>query len=112
MRTASVWPVRPEQTSSYVGCGVWPPAYPADVDQTPGQTTQHLVPVGAHRRQVAEVVEQGKGLHRLQPIGGAVQEQGAEGVRQVGLQFDGPRQVDQPLARPAQRIQRLAIAPL
>src|SRR3954471_13756508 len=35
-RTASVCPVWPEQTSSYDGCGVDPPAYPADVDQTPG----------------------------------------------------------------------------
>jgi hypothetical protein len=26
MRTASVCPVRPEQTSSYDGCAVWPPA--------------------------------------------------------------------------------------
>ena len=26
MRTASVWPVRPLHTSSYVGCGVVPPA--------------------------------------------------------------------------------------
>ena len=25
-RIASVWPVRPLQTSSYVGCGVTPPA--------------------------------------------------------------------------------------
>ena len=31
-RTASVWPVRPEQTSSYDGCGVYPPAYPTDVE--------------------------------------------------------------------------------
>jgi hypothetical protein len=31
-----VWPVRPEQTSSYVGFGVSPPAYTAAVVYTPG----------------------------------------------------------------------------
>ena len=31
-----MWPVWPEQTSSYDGCGVVPPAYPTEVDQTPG----------------------------------------------------------------------------
>jgi len=36
MRIASVWPVPPVQTSSYVGWGLCPPAYPTDVDQTPG----------------------------------------------------------------------------
>ena len=35
-RTASACPVRPEQTSSYVGFGVNPPAYPAAVEYTPG----------------------------------------------------------------------------
>ena len=31
-----MWPVRPRHTSSYDGLGVMPPAYPTDVDQTPG----------------------------------------------------------------------------
>ena len=31
-----MWPVRPLQTSSYDGFGVMPPAYPTEVDQTPG----------------------------------------------------------------------------
>src|SRR5260221_10036012 len=34
--TVSAWPVRPEQTSSYVGLGVYPPEYPAAVEITPG----------------------------------------------------------------------------
>src|SRR5205823_6991433 len=34
--TASVCPVYPEQTSSYVGFGVTPPAYPTEVEMTPG----------------------------------------------------------------------------
>src|SRR6059058_3854125 len=34
--TASVCPVRPEQTSSYVGFFVKPPAYPTAVVYTPG----------------------------------------------------------------------------
>ncbi len=40
-RTTSAWPVRPVQTSSYVGLGVEPPAYPTEVDQTPG-TSQNV----------------------------------------------------------------------
>src|SRR4051795_4370321 len=35
-RTASVWPVRPLQTSREVGFGGDPPAEPTDVVQTPG----------------------------------------------------------------------------
>ncbi len=31
-----MWPVRPLQTSSYDGFGVLPPAYPTEVDHTPG----------------------------------------------------------------------------
>src|SRR5439155_7090580 len=34
--TTSVCPVYPEHTSSYVGFGVTPPAYPTDVEMTPG----------------------------------------------------------------------------
>ena len=34
-RTTSLCPVIPEQTSSYSGCGVRPPAYPACVETTP-----------------------------------------------------------------------------
>src|SRR2546430_15579418 len=33
--TTSVCPVWPEQTSSYVGFGVCPPAYPTDAEITP-----------------------------------------------------------------------------
>ena len=35
-RTISAWPVLPEHTSSYVGFGVRPPAYPTAVEMTPG----------------------------------------------------------------------------
>ena len=38
-----MWPVRPEQTSSYDGCGVVPPAYPTEVDQTPGHLPVDLL---------------------------------------------------------------------
>src|SRR5699024_4230514 len=37
-RTASVCPVAPEQTSSYVGLGVQPPAYPTAVVHTPSSS--------------------------------------------------------------------------
>src|SRR6266508_4410215 len=40
-RTASVCPVRPVQTSSYVGFGVYPPAYPTAVVQTPGMSQKN-----------------------------------------------------------------------
>ena len=51
--TASVWPVRPEQTSSYEGFLVVPPAYPTAVAATPSvsQNSRSAPPETAHSEQ-------------------------------------------------------------
>ncbi len=83
-----------------------------DVDQAPRQPPHHLVAVGADRRQFSEVEEQGQRLHRLQTVRRAFEEQGAEGVVEIGLKPVAARQGDDLRPRRLQRGQGLAIAPL
>ena len=79
------------------------------VHQPARHAPDHLVPVGADRRQLAEVGEQGQRLDRLQGIGAAVEEQVLERLAQVGLQLLRPpagRELRRPPARIASSASR------